>query len=86
MSEQRTGKATAELFEQVPAPLAGNVSATRTAGHFQYLPSATPSCVAIGLLEGHHCPQRGTEARAQILQFFAEALAGGAPRIVDPLP
>ena len=82
---QRVKRASPGL-EQVPAPLAGNVSATRTAGHFQYEPALTPSCVAIGLLEGHHCPQRGTEARAQILQFFAEALAGGAPRIVDPLP
>ena len=73
-------------LEQVPAPLAGNVSATRTAGHFQYEPAQTPSCVAVGLLEGHHCPQRATESRAQILEFFAGALAGGAPQIVDPLP
>ena len=64
----------------------GNVSATRTAGHFQYEPAQTPSCVAVGLLEGHHCPQRATESRAQILQFFTGALAGGAPRIIDPLP
>jgi hypothetical protein len=82
---QRVKRASPGL-EQVAAPLAGNVSATRTAGHFQYVPAQTPSCGAVGLLEGHHCPQRGTEARAQILQFFAEALAGGAPRIVDPLP
>jgi hypothetical protein len=72
--------------EQVPAPLAGNISPTRTAGHFQYEPALTPSCVAVGLLEGHHCPQCATESRAQILQFFAGALAGGAPPIIDPLP
>ena len=38
------------------------------------------------LLEGHHCPQRATEARQQILNFFSTALAGGAPQIIDPLP
>jgi hypothetical protein len=71
---------------EVPAPLSGNISATRTAGHFQYEPALTPGCVAVGLLEGHHCPQRATESRTQILQFFAGALAGGAPPIIDPLP
>jgi hypothetical protein len=70
----------------VPAPLAANVGPTRTAGHFQYLPPETPSCVAVNLMQGHHCPQRASEARQQILHFFATALAGGAPQIVDPLP
>jgi hypothetical protein len=82
---QRVKRASPGLA-QVPAPLSGNVPATRTAGHFQYEPALTPSCVAVGLLEGHHCPQRATESRTQILQFFAGALSGGAPQIIDPLP
>lgn len=82
---QRVKRASPGL-EQVPAPLAGNVGPTRTAGHFQFIPAETPSCVAVGLLEGHHCPQRATEGRSQILHFFSTALAGGAPQIIDPLP
>ncbi len=82
---QRVKRASPGL-EQVPAPLAGNIGPTRTAGHFQYVPSQTPSCVAVGLTQGHHCPQRATEARQQILTFFSTALAGGAPQIIDPLP
>jgi len=73
-------------LEVLAAPLAGNVGGTRTAGHFQYDPPFTPSCVAINLMQGHHCPQRATEARQQILHFFATALDGGPPEIVDPLP
>lgn len=74
------------LLEQEAAPLAGNVGPTRSAGHYQYEPTQTPSCVAAGQLEGHYCPQRATEARAQILRFFETALSGAAPEIVDPLP
>ncbi len=74
------------VLEQVGAPLAGNVSDTRTAGHYQYEPLFTPSCVAAPQLEGHYCPQRATEAREQILRFFETALAGGAPELYDPLP
>lgn len=73
-------------LETVPAPLSANVSPTRTAGHFQYLPSGTPSCVAVGQLQGHRCPQQASEGRQQILHFFSTALDGGAPEIVDPLP
>jgi hypothetical protein len=73
-------------LESVPAPLAGNVGATRTAGHFQFDPPFTPSCVDVGLTEGHHCPQRAVEGRNQILHFFSTALSGAAPEIVDPLP
>jgi hypothetical protein len=75
-------------LEQVAAPLSGNVGGTRTAGHFQFVPGSTPSCANAvpPLLEGHHCPQRATEGRQQILHFFSTALAGGAPEIVDPLP
>jgi hypothetical protein len=74
-------------LDRVAAPLAGNmVGGTRTAGHFQYDPPNTPSCVASATLEGHFCPQRATEARTQILQFFSGALSGAAPTIVDPLP
>lgn len=82
---QRVKRASPGL-SQVPAPLSGNIGPTRTAGHFQYDPALTPSCVAVGLLEGHHCPQRATEGRQQILQFFSSALSGGAPQIIDPLP
>ncbi len=82
---QRVKRASPGL-EQVPAPLSGNIGPTRTAGHFQYEPSLTPSCVATNQLEGHYCPQRATEARQQILQFFSTALAGGPPEIIDPLP
>lgn len=82
---QRVKRASPGL-EQAPAPLAGNIGATRTAGHFQFIPAETPSCVAVGLLQGHHCPQRATEGRQQILHFFSSALAGGAPQIIDPLP
>lgn len=73
-------------LERVPAPLSANVSPTRTAGHFQFVPAQTPSCVAVGLTEGHHCPQRATEGRQQILEFFSTALSGAPPRIIDPLP
>jgi hypothetical protein len=72
-------------LEAVPAPLSGNIDGLRTGGHFQYEPAFTPSCVAVGLSQGHHCPQRATEARQQILHFFATAL-GGTAEIVDPLP
>ena len=82
---QRVQRASPGLA-QVAAPLAGNIGPTRTAGHFQYDPPLTPNCVATGNLEGHYCPQRSTEARQQILQFFSTALAGGAPQIIDPLP
>lgn len=73
-------------LDAVPAPLWGNVDGARSAGHFQYEPAFTPSCVAVGLMQGHHCPQRASEARAQILHFFSTALDGGPPEIVDPLP
>jgi len=74
-------------LDRVSAPLAGNMAGgARTAGHFQYDPPNTPSCVSSATLEGHFCPQRATEARTQILQFFSTALSGVAPTIVDPLP
>lgn len=79
-------RAPSPVLEQAAAPLAGNVGPTRTAGHYQYLPTETPSCVTSGQLEGHYCPQRATEARTQILRFFETALGGGAPEILDPLP
>jgi hypothetical protein len=72
----------------VPAPLSGNISATRTGGEYQYAPATTPSCgpTALNITEPHHCPQRATEAAGQILHFFSTALSGGAPVILDPLP
>jgi hypothetical protein len=75
------------VLAQVDAPYAGNIGPTRTAGHFQYEPMATPSCRDVfHQLEGHYCAQISTEARAQILHFFEMALDGDAPEIVDPLP
>ena len=75
------------VLEHVPAPLSGNVSATRTAGHYQYEPAETPSCRDVfHQLEGHYCAQVSLEAQQQILRFFSTALAGGAPEIIDPLP
>jgi hypothetical protein len=68
---------------QVDAPLVGNIGIGVTGGHFQYLPSATPSCVAVGQLEGHYCPQIADEAEVQTLHFFASA-QGGAAEIIDP--
>ena len=66
-------------------PLAGNMAPGVTAGHFQYRPVLTPSCVAAFQLEGHYCPQVASEAAEQILHFFATAEAGAA-EIVNPLP
>jgi hypothetical protein len=75
------------VLTQVDAPLVGNIGPTRTAGHFQYEPSATPSCVNVfHQPEAHYCTQAALEARTQILHFFEMALAGQAPEIIDPLP
>lgn len=69
------------------APLSGNISPIRTAGHYQYEPSQTPSCRDVfHQSEGHYCAQIALEAQQQILRFFATALTGGAPEILDPLP
>jgi len=74
-------------LDVAPAPLSANVGPPTTAGHFQSVPSATPSCVGVVFSNpGHHCPQRATEGRNQILHFFSTALGGGAPEIIDPLP
>jgi len=75
--------APASFLPQVDAPLSGNFAGGVTGGHFQYLPSATPSCVEVRQLEGHYCPQIADEAELQTLHFFASAQAGGA-EIVDP--
>lgn len=74
-------------LDSMPAPLSANIGPTTTAGHFQYIPAATPSCIGVVFSNpGHHCPQRATEGRNQILNFFSTALGGGPPVIIDPLP
>ena len=73
------------FLPRVDSPVAGNLAPGVTAGHFQYRPLLTPSCVAAFQLEGHYCPQIASEAAAQILHFFATAQTGTA-EIVNPLP
>jgi hypothetical protein len=73
------------VLSEVDPPLAQNVAPGVTAGHFQYAPASTPSCVAVSQTEGHYCAQVSDEADAQVLHFFATALDGAA-EIVDPLP
>lgn|GEM_PF-1064053 len=73
------------VLVEADAPLSENVAPGVTAGHFQYAPATTPGCVATGETEGHFCAQGAAEVRAQMLHFFATALAGAA-EIVDPLP
>jgi dienelactone hydrolase len=73
------------VLTEVDAPLSGNIAPGVTAGHFQYDPPQTPSCVAAGEAEGHFCATFYDEVHAQVLHFFATALAGAA-EIVDPLP
>jgi hypothetical protein len=75
----------APALTPVDAPLLGNLAGGITAGHFQYLPAGTQSCVDRGQLEGHYCPQTAPEAQTQRLHFFETALSGTA-EIVDPLP
>jgi hypothetical protein len=71
--------------QRLPAPASDNIAPGVTGGHFQYRPTATPSCVAAFQLEGHFCPQIASEAAEQILHFFATAETGSA-EIVNPLP
>jgi hypothetical protein len=73
------------VLTEVDAPLSENIAAGVTAGHFQYDPATTPSCVTAGQTEGHFCAQIADEAKSQVLHFFATALSGAA-EIVDPLP
>jgi hypothetical protein len=73
------------VLEAVDAPLAENVGPSLTAGHFQYDPLTTPSCLEIGELNGHFCPQIAMEAEVQTLHFFETALDPNAPaEIIDP--
>jgi hypothetical protein len=73
------------VLTEVDAPLSENLAAGVTAGHFQYDPLLTPSCVAIGQEEGHFCAQGADEVDAQVLHFYATALSGAA-EIIDPFP
>jgi hypothetical protein len=73
------------LLTEVDAPISENLASGVTAGHFQYDPFLTPSCVAVGQEEGHFCAQGADEVDAQVLHFYATALAGAA-EIIDPFP
>jgi hypothetical protein len=77
------------------APLAGNIDAETTAALVQWTPlgvpgrEATPGCsdpfAGPVAWEGHYCAQSAEESRLQRAAFFASALRGGAPVVVDPL-
>ena len=73
------------VLTEVDAPLQENIAPGVTAGHFQYDPAQTPSCVTAGQTEGHFCAQIALELDQQVLHFYATALAG-APEIADFLP
>jgi hypothetical protein len=73
----------ASFLPAVTGPVAENVAPGVTGAHFQYLPTATESCLRAGQLEGHYCPQIADEAEDQTLHFFATA-AEGAAEIIDP--
>jgi hypothetical protein len=73
------------VLTEVDAPLQENIAPGVTAGHFQYDPAQTPSCVAVGQTEGHFCAQIALELDQQVLHFYATALAG-APEIAEFLP
>jgi hypothetical protein len=73
------------VLEEADAPLSANIGPGTTAGHFQYDPANTPSCVDFGEFEGHYCPQIALEAEAQTLHFFETALDPSRPaEIIDP--
>lgn len=71
------------ILTEVDAPIAENIATGVTAGHFQYDPAQTPSCVSSGQQEGHFCAQSADEVIDQLLHFFATAL-GGSAEIIDP--
>jgi dienelactone hydrolase len=73
------------VLTEVDAPISENLATGVTAGHFQYDPLLTPSCVAVGQEEGHFCAQGADEVDAQVLHFYATALSGAA-EIIDPFP
>ena len=70
-------------LEQESSPLAENLGPGLTSGYYQYDPATTPYCVAAPQPEGHYCPQRAPEARAQRRHFLETALDGAA-EIVAP--
>jgi dienelactone hydrolase len=84
VSNNATRAAAAELGIPRVRKARDNLAPGVTAGHFQYAPESTPSCVDSGQSEAHYCPQSALEAEAQILHFFAGA-ARGEPEILDPL-
>ena len=71
------------VLTEVDAPLSQNLPGGVTAGHFQYDPAQTPSCVDAGQTEGHFCAQIADEVNEQVLHFYSTALSGAA-EIIDP--
>ncbi|MGI9430875.1 MAG: hypothetical protein ACR2PQ_01590 [Myxococcota bacterium] len=71
------------VLTEVDAPVSENIAPGVTAGHFQYDPAQTPSCVSDGETEGHFCAQGADEVVDQMLHFYDSAL-GGAAEIIDP--
>jgi hypothetical protein len=71
------------VLTEVDAPLSGNIATGVTAGHFQYDPAHTQSCIDAGQTEGHFCAQNADEVNTQVLHFYATALSGVA-EIIDP--
>ncbi len=76
-------------------PLAGNIDSETTGALVQWTPlgipgrDPTPGCSEplAGPIawEGHYCAQSALESSRQRAAFFASALGGGAPVIVDPV-
>ena len=71
------------VLTEVDAPISENLAPGVTAGHFQYDPFMTPSCLAAHQEEGHFCAQGADEVETQVLHFYATALSGAA-EIIDP--
>ncbi|MDH3685840.1 MAG: hypothetical protein OEP95_06410 [Myxococcales bacterium] len=71
------------VLTEVDAPVSENIAPGVTAGHFQYDPAQTQSCIDSNETEGHFCAQGADEVVDQMLHFFDTALSGTA-EIVDP--
>jgi hypothetical protein len=71
------------VLSEVDAPISENIATDVTAGHFQYDPFQTQSCIDVGQEEGHFCAQIAQEVDDQVLHFYSTALAGAA-EIIDP--
>ncbi|MDJ0790128.1 MAG: hypothetical protein QNK05_25315, partial [Myxococcota bacterium] len=72
------------VLDVVSGPLRDNIEPGVTAGHTQFDPLATPSCVSRGITDGHFCGASSDEVLRQAIVFLESALAG-SPVIVDML-